>query len=142
MYDTLALLGAAGWLPPRGTACVRPRRLIRDRTLGRRWSEPLLIARVIGLRAGIVGGPAEMVMLGRHYAYATDGPTTQRWLLSAERLESRRASGAALRVAKCCYLGARPGTSFPYQPTFGSVCADSTPSRTRIPSRSDVFPDT
>lgn len=43
---------------------------------------PLPIARAIGLRAGIVGGPAETASLGRHYAYATDGPSVQRWLLA------------------------------------------------------------
>ena len=43
---------------------------------------PLPIARAIGVRAGIVGGPAESETLGRHYAYATEGPSVQRWLLA------------------------------------------------------------
>ncbi|BAH40612.1 MAG TPA: hypothetical protein DGD08_04025 [Gemmatimonas aurantiaca] len=43
---------------------------------------PLPIARVIGLRAGIVGGPAETATLGQHYANATDGPSARRWLLA------------------------------------------------------------
>lgn len=43
---------------------------------------PLPLARLIGLRAGIVGGPSETAALGRHYAYATEGPSVRRWLLA------------------------------------------------------------
>jgi len=43
---------------------------------------PLPIARIIGLRAGIVGGPAETATLGQHYGYATDCPSARRWLLA------------------------------------------------------------
>jgi hypothetical protein len=43
---------------------------------------PLPIARAIGLRAGIVAGPAETATIGRHYAYAVERASEQRWLLA------------------------------------------------------------
>jgi hypothetical protein len=43
---------------------------------------PLPIARAIGLRSGIVSGPAEAVGVGRCYAYGTEDPSVQRWLLA------------------------------------------------------------
>lgn len=43
---------------------------------------PLPVARAIGLRTGVVGGPAETAALGRHYAYATESPSARRWLLA------------------------------------------------------------
>lgn len=43
---------------------------------------PLPIARAIALRAGIVGGPAETAVRGRHYAYATECASVQRWLIA------------------------------------------------------------
>ena len=43
---------------------------------------PLPIARAIGLRAGIVAGPAETAQIGRHYAYAVERASEQHWLLA------------------------------------------------------------
>jgi hypothetical protein len=59
---------------------------------------PLPLARAVGLRAGVVSGPAESEALGKHYAYATEGPSVQRWLLAwlrgiqADELVARRFS--------------------------------------------------
>jgi hypothetical protein len=43
---------------------------------------PLPLARTIGLRSGIVGGPAETGALGQYYAYAAESPSVRRWLLA------------------------------------------------------------
>lgn len=43
---------------------------------------PLPLARAISLRSGVVGGPADSVGDGRHYAYAVEGKAEQRWLIA------------------------------------------------------------
>jgi hypothetical protein len=42
---------------------------------------PLPLARAVGVRSGIVGGPTEAPLRGWQYAYATERPRDQRWLL-------------------------------------------------------------
>jgi hypothetical protein len=43
---------------------------------------PLPLARALGLRAGVVAGPARTAARGWHYAYAAESPSVRGWLLS------------------------------------------------------------